>query len=43
MRKDLQKYFTTGKFAKLCGVNKRTLFHYDDIGLDIIEKTSNCL
>jgi len=33
MRKDLQKYFTTGKFAKLCGVNKRTLFHYDDIGL----------
>ncbi|OWA37791.1 MerR family transcriptional regulator [Saccharibacillus sp. O16] len=26
-------YLTTGEFAKLCGVNKRTLFHYDDIGL----------
>lgn len=23
----------TGAFAKLCGVEKRTLFHYDDIGL----------
>lgn len=27
------RYFTTGEFAKLCSVNKRTLFHYDDIGL----------
>lgn len=26
-------YLTTGEFGKLCGVNKRTLFHYDDIGL----------
>lgn len=26
-------YLTTGEFAKLCGVNKRTLFHYDEIGL----------
>lgn len=26
-------YFTTGEFAKICHVNKRTLFHYDDIGL----------
>ena len=26
-------YLSTGEFAKLCGVNKRTLFHYDDIGL----------
>ncbi|ANF95477.1 MerR family transcriptional regulator [Paenibacillus bovis] len=26
-------YLTTGEFAKLCGVNKRTLFHYDDIDL----------
>lgn len=33
MSKNPQKYFTTGEFAKLCGVNKRTLFHYDDIGL----------
>lgn len=23
----------TGKFAKLCGTTKRTLFHYDEIGL----------
>lgn len=23
----------TGKFAALCGTNKRTLFHYDEIGL----------
>lgn len=23
----------TGDFAKLCGTNKRTLFHYDEIGL----------
>lgn len=27
------KYYTTGEFAKLCGVNKKTLFHYDDIDL----------
>jgi len=27
------KTFTTGEFAKICGVNKRTLFHYHDIGL----------
>ncbi|SDF16718.1 DNA-binding transcriptional regulator, MerR family [Fontibacillus panacisegetis] len=33
MSKNPQTYFTTGEFAKLCGVNKRTLFHYDDIGL----------
>lgn len=26
-------YFTTGEFAKLCGVKKQTLFHYDHIGL----------
>ena len=26
-------YYTTGEFAKLCGVKKQTLFHYDDIGL----------
>ncbi|MGN7416039.1 MerR family transcriptional regulator [Paenibacillus sp. SAF-068] len=27
------KYYKTGEFAKLCNVNKRTLFHYDEIGL----------
>jgi len=26
-------YFTTGEFAKLCGVKKQTLFHYDEIGI----------
>lgn len=26
-------YFTTGEFAKLCKVNKQTLFYYDQIGL----------
>ncbi|MEG0152791.1 MAG: MerR family transcriptional regulator [Cellulosilyticaceae bacterium] len=33
MTENLQSYFTTGAFAKLCGVKKQTLFHYDDIGL----------
>lgn len=33
MNKNPQNFFTTGEFAKLCGVNKRTLFHYNDIGL----------
>lgn len=35
------KYFTTGKFAKLCNIEKHVLFHYDDIGLfkpEIIKK-----
>lgn len=31
INKDL--YFTTGEFAKLAGVTKHTLFHYDKIGL----------
>ncbi len=26
-------YLSTGEFAKLCGVKKATLFHYDEIGL----------
>ena len=26
-------YFTTGEFAKLCGVKKQTLFHYDSFGI----------
>jgi DNA-binding transcriptional MerR regulator len=33
MIKNSSNYLTTGEFAKLCRVNKRTLFHYDDIGL----------
>lgn len=33
MDKNLQNYLTTGEFAKLCNVNKRTLFHYNDMGL----------
>lgn len=28
-----RKYFTTGKFAKMCNIDKHVLFHYDDIGL----------
>lgn len=26
-------YFSTGEFAKLCNVDKKTLFYYDEIGL----------
>ncbi|MGX4601151.1 MerR family transcriptional regulator [Faecalimicrobium sp. JNUCC 81] len=33
MNKNLDKYFTTGEFAKLCNVKKQTLFHYDNIGI----------
>lgn len=29
----MDKYCTTGEFAKLCGVKKQTLFHYDEIGI----------
>lgn len=29
----LEQYFTTGEFAKLWGVKKQTLFHYDEIGI----------
>lgn len=28
-----ERYLTTGEFAKLVGVTKHTLFHYDEIGL----------
>lgn len=28
-----EKYFTTGKFARICNVEKHVLFHYDQIGL----------
>ena len=27
------KYFSTGEFAKLCNINKKTLFYYDEIDL----------
>ena len=27
------RYLTTGEFARLAGVTKHTLFHYDEIGL----------
>lgn len=27
------KYFKTGQFAKLCGVKKATLIHYEDLGI----------
>lgn len=33
MDREFIQYFSTGEFAKLCGVNKKTLFHYDNIGL----------
>lgn len=33
MNKKNGKYLTTGEFAKLCKVNKQTLFFYDQIGL----------
>lgn len=42
MNNNLQNYFTTGEFAKLCSVKKQTLFHYDDIGIFSPEiKTEN--
>ncbi|MGM0851381.1 MAG: MerR family DNA-binding transcriptional regulator [Bacillota bacterium] len=33
MDKNLQTHLTTGQFAKLSGVTKDTLFHYDKIGI----------
>ncbi len=39
---DFKEYFfTTGEFAKLCGVRKHTLFHYDEQGIfspDIVKE-----
>ncbi|MGX4599067.1 MerR family transcriptional regulator [Faecalimicrobium sp. JNUCC 81] len=32
------RYFSTGEFAKLFKINKKTLFHYDEIGLFKPEK-----
>jgi DNA-binding transcriptional MerR regulator len=33
-----KRYFSTGEFAKLFKINKKTLFHYDEIGLFKPEK-----
>lgn len=33
MSKISSQYFTTSELAKMCGVTKHTLFHYDEIGL----------
>ena len=33
IKKKPKGYLTTGEFAKLCGVKKQTLFHYDQIGI----------
>lgn len=33
MSRDYKQYLTTSEFAKICGVTKFTLFHYDDIGI----------
>lgn len=33
MYENSQIYFTTGEFARLCGVRKDTLFHYDQVGI----------
>lgn len=34
-------YFSTGEFAKLCRVNKKTLFYYNDIGILCPEKIAD--
>ncbi len=41
MKENNTKYFSTGEFAKLCKVHKKTLFHYDEIGLFKPEKVMN--
>lgn len=28
-----EKYLSTGEFARICGVEKHVLFHYEEIGL----------
>ena len=33
MSKDKNEYLTTGEFAKICGIPKHILFHYDQIKL----------
>lgn len=27
-----EKYLSTGEFARICGVEKHVLFHYEEIG-----------
>ncbi|RDY26905.1 MerR family transcriptional regulator [Romboutsia weinsteinii] len=41
MSKNKIKYFSSGEFARLCGVHKKTLFHYDDIDLFKPEKVED--
>ncbi|AUN14420.1 MerR family transcriptional regulator [Paraclostridium sordellii] len=36
-----KRYFSTGEFAKLFKINKKTLFHYDEIGLFKPEKVED--
>lgn len=38
MEKRYKKYYTTGEFAEICGIKKKTLFHYDNIDLFTPEK-----
>lgn len=33
MKKNTKWVFTTGEFAKICGVSKQTLFYYDEVGI----------
>lgn len=33
MNENKMKYYSTGEFAKLCNINKKTLFYYDEVGL----------
>lgn len=33
MKESIKEFYTTGEFADICGVKKKTLFHYDEIDL----------
>mgnify|MGYP001313584996 FL=1 len=33
MTMNKEDFLTTSEFAKVCGVTKHTLFHYDDLGV----------
>lgn len=33
MEKNTEWVFSTGEFAKLCGVSKQTLLYYDRVGI----------
>ncbi|MCR1951643.1 MULTISPECIES: MerR family transcriptional regulator [unclassified Clostridium] len=41
MEKRYKKYYTTGEFAEIWGIKKKTLFHYDNIDLFKPEKIMN--